>query len=284
VSRAIFAVIAASLTLALSACGGDGSPSESPSGGPSIRFVLETDLSGLPPEVDREGVMTSLVDILEHRAVAFGVADVEVQREESNDVSVTLSGIVPKKDARQLLEQKALLQFQQPVLDEDGRVLCQAADGAQFSIPREEITYTPENPGGRPEPRCLGAEGQSGAILWEPVDSIDGQDPTAGATTTIIQPVSATVDSTGAPLVIVSFSPDDSILLEEITTRLLGLPFGIFVDGELLAGPTVAEPATTGTVVIAGLSLRKANILAAQLTAGSLPVPVREISVEASGE
>jgi len=59
----------------------------------------------------------------------------------------------------------------------------------------------------------------------------------------------------------------------------VGLPLGIFLDGELLAGPTVREPVTDGRLVIAGLSLREAEILAAQLPFGPLPLPVSEVSV-----
>lgn len=267
------ALIAAFLALALSTCGGDG--------GPSVRLLLEADLSGLPAEADRDAVMTSLADNLERRAIAFGAADVDIQREDSSRVSVTLSGgVISEEDARQLLKQKALLEFRQPILDEEGRVLCRAPDGAQFSISREEITYAPEDADDRLGPRCLGSEGQSGDILWEPAEPTASQGQTEDETTAIIQPIRATVDRTGAPVVVVSFTPDGAALLEEITSRLVGLPLGVFVDGELLAGPTVQEPVTTGNVVIAGLSLPEANILAAQLTAGSLPVPVEEVSAE----
>ena len=52
------------------------------------------------------------------------------------------------------------------------------------------------------------------------------------------------------------------------------------MDGELLAGPTIVKPVTTGRIVIADLSLPAAYILAAQLTAGPLPVSVKEINAK----
>jgi preprotein translocase subunit SecD len=55
---------------------------------------------------------------------------------------------------------------------------------------------------------------------------------------------------------------------------------GIFIDGEIVAGPTLKEPVSSGNVVIAGLTLTDAEILTAQLSGGPLPVPVTIVSVE----
>ncbi len=85
-------------------------------------------------------------------------------------------------------------------------------------------------------------------------------------------------------MVIVTFFPESGILFEKVTAGMVGLPLGIFVDGELLAGPRVEEPVTNSRLVIAGLSLPRAIILAAQLNAGELPVPVSEIGVEGTAE
>ena len=264
--------IVLALALAVSACGS--------AGGPSI--LLEADLGHLPAEVDRDAIMTSLVDILERRAIAFGASDVEIQREGSSRVAVTLGGVISEEDARRLFEQTAILEFRQPVLDEEGRVLCQAPNGAQFSISREEITYSRDDVHDRLGPHCLGSEGQSGDIVWEPPIPAAGQAQNEAAV--IIQPILATVDRTRAPVIVASFSASDAQYFEEITSRLVGLPLGIFVDGELLAGPTIQEPIATGNVAIAGLSLPEANILAAQLAAGPLPVSITEISIKEASE
>ncbi len=273
VARIILVLIAASLALILSACGSEG--------GPSVHILLEADLSDLPAEADHDQVMTSLMDTLERRAIAFGTVDSRIQREDPNRVSVVLRGVISQEEARELLERDTLLDFRQPVLDEDGRIICQQTDGARFSISTDEITYTPEHPAARAVPRCLDSAGKSGHIVWEPVEVNDGEGLTEDEITTTLQPVSAVADRIPTPAVIASLSPDGTDLFQQITTRLVGLPLGIVVSGELLAGPTVRAPVTNGEVIITNLSLSAAYILAAQLTTGPLPVSVKEISVEA---
>ena len=62
-------------------------------------------------------------------------------------------------------------------------------------------------------------------------------------------------------MVIVAFFPESGARFQKITAGMVGLPLGILVDGELLAGPRVEEPVTTSRVVIGGLSLPRALIL-----------------------
>ena len=166
---AILGSAAVSLTVVLSACGGTEAE-------PSFSILLEADPSQLPPGADQELFMEGLQFVLEQRALAFGIADVAVRREGGNRVSVTLDQTVSLEDARQLLEQEALLEFRQPALDEQGRVLCQDPGGDQFSVAPSEITYAPESAGGRPAPQCLGEGGRGGEIVWEPAAGADGQD------------------------------------------------------------------------------------------------------------
>ena len=274
---AILGFAAVSLTAILSACGGTEAE-------PSFSILLEADPSQLPLGADQEVWMKSLEFVLEQRALAFGIADVAVQREGGNRVSVILDQTVSLEDARQLLEQEALLEFRQPALDEEGRVLCQDPGGRQFSVAPSEITYAPESAGGRPAPLCLGEGGRGGEIVWEPAAGADGQDQAQDGPLVAVRAVRAVVDRTRAPLVLVNLSRDDTTLLETVSGRLVGLPLGIFLDGELLAGPTVGEPVTDGRLVIAGLSLREAEILAAQLPFEPLPLPVREVSVAKTAE
>lgn len=266
-------LVAASVAVGLSACGGDGEP--------STRLLLEADLSELPAGVDSDQVMDAVASILEGRALAFGMDDIDIQPQDSNRLSVSLRGFSSEQDARELMEGRALLELRQPVIDEGGSIVCQAEDGSQFSITIEQVTYQPGAPGDRPLPRCRGDEEQTGDIVWTPPTG--GQDQTQELPV-IIRPASATVDRTGAPVVVVNLTIESGVDLEEITKSLIGLPLGIFLDDELLIGPTVEQPVTTGNIVIAGLSLREANILVAQLNAGALPVPVRVIDVEETSE
>jgi preprotein translocase subunit SecD len=88
----------------------------------------------------------------------------------------------------------------------------------------------------------------------------------------------------GLPDVAFEFNSDGATLFQQITQRLVGKPLGIFLDGELISAPTV-QAVLGSNGVITGLSLEQARLLALQLNAGALPVPVQieeERSVDAT--
>jgi preprotein translocase subunit SecD len=77
----------------------------------------------------------------------------------------------------------------------------------------------------------------------------------------------------GLPEVAFQFNSDGAAGFGQITQRLLGKPLGIFLDGQQVSAPTV-QAVLTDSGVITGLSLDAAKLLALQLNAGALPVPV----------
>jgi preprotein translocase subunit SecD len=88
----------------------------------------------------------------------------------------------------------------------------------------------------------------------------------------------------GLPDVAFEFNNDGATLFTQITQRLVGKPLGIFLDGDLISAPTV-QAVLGSNGVITGLSLEQARLLALQLNAGALPVPVQieeERSVDAT--
>src|SRR5262249_14252276 len=78
----------------------------------------------------------------------------------------------------------------------------------------------------------------------------------------------------GLPQVAFTFNSDGAQLFQQITTRLVGKPLGIFLDGQLISAPTVQQVISSNGV-ITGLNLDQAKLLAIQLNAGALPVPVQ---------
>jgi preprotein translocase subunit SecD len=77
----------------------------------------------------------------------------------------------------------------------------------------------------------------------------------------------------GLPDVAFEFNSDGAQLFGQITQRLLNKPLGIFLDGQQISAPTV-QAVLTDNGIITGLSLDQARLLALQLNAGALPVPV----------
>jgi preprotein translocase subunit SecD len=88
----------------------------------------------------------------------------------------------------------------------------------------------------------------------------------------------------GLPDVAFEFNSDGATLFTQITQRLIQKPLGIFLDGDMISAPIV-QAVLGSNGVITGLSLEDARLLALQLNAGALPVPVQieeERSVDAT--
>jgi len=77
----------------------------------------------------------------------------------------------------------------------------------------------------------------------------------------------------GLPEVAFEFNGEGAEMFGQITQRLIAKPLGIFLDGQLISAPTV-NAVITNSGIITGLSLEQARLLAIQLNAGALPVPI----------
>jgi preprotein translocase subunit SecD len=90
----------------------------------------------------------------------------------------------------------------------------------------------------------------------------------------------------GTPEVSLEFNAEGSKMFEDITTRNVGRPVAIFLDGYVISAPTVNEKITGGKAVISGqFNIDEAKLLVKRLNSGALPVPVTLVSqktVEAS--
>lgn len=87
--------------------------------------------------------------------------------------------------------------------------------------------------------------------------------------------------NTGSPEVNLTFNDEGKKLFGEITTRSVGKPVAIFLDGAPISTPTVQQAITTGSAVITGnFTLPEAKQLAQRLNSGALPVPISLINQE----
>jgi len=89
---------------------------------------------------------------------------------------------------------------------------------------------------------------------------------------------------TGSPEVSLEFNDNGKKLFADITTRNVGKPVAIFLDGQPISIPTVNEAITDGKAVISGkFDITEAKTLAQRLNAGALPVPINLISQQTIG-
>ncbi len=90
--------------------------------------------------------------------------------------------------------------------------------------------------------------------------------------------------STNAPNVSIQFDADGGKIFGDLTSRLVGQPIGIFLDGKAISTPNVNQAIYGGQAVITGnFTLDEAKLLAQRLNAGALPVPVTLLSQETVG-
>jgi len=90
--------------------------------------------------------------------------------------------------------------------------------------------------------------------------------------------------TTGSPEVSLQFAADGGKKFAAVTTRLVGKPLGIFLDGMPITMPVVKQEITDGAAVINGtFTQEEAKNLALQLNAGALPVPVSVVQKSTIG-
>ncbi|GAF93337.1 unnamed protein product, partial [marine sediment metagenome] len=183
-------------------------------------LLLEADVSRLPPDTDVGEAMEGVKDILERRVNRFGLSETEITVEGSNRLAVQVPGIDPG-EAKELLGKTAQLEFREPVLEEETRnVTCGREDGSQFSVPPAQVNLLDSD--GQRTAQCFGADGEVGEVLWQPATGTDSQGAERVLTGGFLRPNAEVI---GPPVqVAIEFTGEGSLLFEQITTRLVGIP------------------------------------------------------------
>ncbi|GAC1315521.1 MAG: protein translocase subunit SecD [Chloroflexota bacterium] len=192
------------------------------------QLTLQADMSQVATE-NQDTAMKGVVNVIQRRVNAYGVAEAEIQTRGTDRIIVQLPGVKDIEEAKKLIGQTAKLEFKEQ--DATGNWIPSAGD-----LNGQSVALT-------------------GAYL------VPGhQQVTFGS-------------RAGLPDVAFEFNSDGATLFGQITQRLVGKPLGIFLDDQRISAPTV-QSVLTNNGIITGLSLEEARLLALQLNAGALPVPV----------
>ncbi|MBI2909742.1 MAG: protein translocase subunit SecD [Chloroflexi bacterium] len=209
-------------------------------------LVYEADLSKTDAR-ERDNSMRGVVNIIERRVNAYGVAEPVIQRQGTNRVSIQLPGVRNIQEAIKLIGATAQLDFREPELDATGNVVYDA-----------------------------------GKIKWKGVAKGIGSDGQEKELTGLFFKPNAQVvidPQTSKPEVAFEFDSEGAKLFEQITGRLVQKPLGIFLDDQVISAPTV-QSVIRERGRITGLSIEEARPLAIQLNAGALPVPIHVVQQE----
>lgn len=204
-------------------------------------LVYEADLSQIGNE-SAEEAMQGAIDIISRRVDAYGVTEPLIQKQGANRISIQLPGIRDMETAVELIGQIAQLDFRELVYDSEGNPVLD----------------------------------ENGYYVWKPATGIDSKGNEVHLTGKYLKRNNyvALDQTTNQPMVSFEFDSEGATLFEQITTRLLEKPLGIFLDDELISSPTV-KAVLSDSGVITGLSLDEARNLAILLNAGALPVALK---------
>lgn len=237
---------------------------------PEIPFTLGLDLQGGAhlvyraevsdiPEEDRSEAMESARDVIERRVNAFGLSEPVVQVNESLNgeyrIIVELAGVKDVEEAIKQIGETPILEFKERNI-ETTEVPTYTATTSEDGMPVVELDLN----SGWQNTELTGKYLKRASVQFNPND--------------------------GSPEVSLEFDSEGAQLFEDITSRNIGQPVAIFLDGYPISVPTVNEKITGGQASISGnFSIDEAKLLVTRLNSGALPVPVTLIgqkTVEAS--
>lgn len=242
--------------LAGGACGGD-EPS-------SPIVTIFPDYERLREGVSEEEAQELFVAIMERRA-EFMDGEAEVSVNDDGTLTVEYSGIADDV-ALDLYLTAGNLSVRGPQMVDDDTIRCLTGVDQPVELPLSSIVYDPTDTG--LIPRCRLDDGRPANVAWdEEIEALN----VGPLTNTDISTVSLRTEA--GPTLVVGLNQDGSLKLASISSQLIGLPMGIFIDGTLVAGPMVADIIPNGQLPIPGLGLSEARILRAQLRAGAVPAP-----------
>ena len=262
-------------------------------------LVYEADFTDLE-EGGKADSLKGAKDIIERRINAYGVSEAIVQIVGGDRISVQLPGVGNITEAEELVGRTAELIFRE-----------QATGGSTFlaeavSVEDTQIAVVDITGFGIENIFVVGSMDSSEAEA-KTVKSVDGANNTITVDSpfeyehavdepvaNVWIPATGTIEGeeilltgkylkpncfvdinqqTTEPLVRFEWDDTGAKLFSQVTGRLIGQPLGIFLDNMLISAPTVqAQIGASG--VIEGLNIGEAEMLAIQLNAGALPLPL----------
>jgi preprotein translocase subunit SecD len=209
-------------------------------------MVYKADLSAVESGTEAEAI-DGAIAVIEKRINVLGVSEPVIQRLGEDRIVVELPGVSETEKAKKLIGQTALLEFGE--LTED----------------KSEAKWTDD----------LGD--------WKPVTgAVDGEEKEL-TSAYFKENTYVDRDNLGRILLIFEWNDTGSKLFEEITTRLMNKPLGIFLGDEPLLGEDgrpiapIVRAVITQRGQIEGLSFSEATELSQLLNAGRIPVPLTPI-------
>ena len=211
-----------------------------------MHLLLKLDTSGLPEEAKEDAPLKAL-EIIRNRIDEFGVKELSVYRQGTDEIVVQLPGVTDRERARDLIGKTALLEFK---LVEDSQDLYAKALEGQVPDGYELKDVDKEK------------------ILLNQKTLLTGD-------TLVNAEVKFDQSRFNEPYVAIEFNAKGSSVFSEITGANTGKRLAIVLDGKVHSAPRINERIPSGKASITGrFTVEEASDLAIILRAGTLPAPI----------
>jgi preprotein translocase subunit SecD len=231
------------------------------------RLVLEPDLSN-SPNINLDDALNSAINIIERRINQFGISESEIQRQ-GNRIAVQIPGMTAE-DAMAKIGKTALLEFREMKTDANGNVAILQPDGTDKYVSESQIS-----------PSLLGS------VDWVTATATTENGQVVPLTGQYLTNAYLGADpNSGQPIIFFQFNGEGANLFKQITTRLVGKPMAIFLDGQPIpqANGQIDAPTIQSVISdkgqITGMNATDATTLTKLLKAGAFPVPLKVVESE----
>ncbi|MGY9003888.1 MAG: preprotein translocase subunit SecD, partial [Rhodospirillales bacterium] len=195
------------------------------------------------------GAVEQSVEVLRKRIDALGVREPTIIRQGDERILVQVSGIKNPERLKEIIGKTAKMTFH---LVDTRRLAPGRVPPGSMLVPDAED----KNPDGSPYQRLVQKRVMvSGESLIDAQPSFDSR--------------------TNEPVVTFRFDTRGARKFGDITTKNIGVPFAIILDGKVITAPVIREPILGGSGQISGsFTVQGSQDLSLLLRAGALPAPL----------
>jgi preprotein translocase subunit SecD len=222
------------------------------------RMVLSQTEAGVNQAID--DAMDSAIEVIRRRIDELGTREPTIIRQGDTRIVVQVPGLQDPEALKSLLGQTAQLEFKLVDLN---------------ALP-ENVEAGIAPAGSQIFPFAEGTPEQGQSIAVRRLGGIRGDNLTGAQ---------AGVDPQNNQNVVnIAFDAQGGAKFADLTTKNVGKPFAIILDGEVLSAPNINEPIIGGRAQISGsFTAESANQLSIALRSGALPVPLEVVEERTVG-
>ncbi len=263
-----------------------------------LRVLLQADLPAGSFTVED---LRNASNNVSKRVNSLGVGEATVQVQGSNRILVELPGVTDPRQAVDLIQKTALLEFVDfsdvsNVSQYVGRKILtdaqvQAAEARTAA--QAEATASPdataEATQQTAEATAEATQQVAAATPVTPAEEPGVPNPTTGQpfhtvmTGSGLQSAAAQLDQSSKWAIRFELTSEGGQVFGPFTGGAIGKPMAIVLDGIVLSAPTIQARLDSGGTITGNFTQDEAQTLALQLRSGSLPIPLRVVSSETVG-